>query len=169
MESQGVYNIALLVCTVIGGIFAFFQWRRDITMKRAKFIQQIIEELRSGKELSSIMYLLDYNPLWYDHNFHTSSIEPDVDRLLSCLNYICYMKSTNVISKKEFEALKYHVHRALVSPSSKTYLWNIFHFAKSNNTPCAFSYLIDYGIASALLPAEFKTDKTLYTKVLNFN
>lgn len=168
MGIQEMYSITQLFFTVIGGIFVYFQWKKNVTLKRAEFIQQIIEKLRFDEGLSSTMYLLDYNPLWYDKHFHKSSIESDVDKLLSYLNYICYMKFTGVISKKAFEALKYYVHRSLVSCSSKKYLWNIYNFAKSNNIPCSFNYLIEYGMENGVLPADFRTNKTLYPKVLNF-
>ena len=169
METQEIYNILQLAFAVIGGIFVYFQWKKNITLKRAEFIQQMTEKLRTDEKMSRTMYLLDYDYEWYNEDFHANSkIECDVDRLLSYLNYICYMKFADVISEKEFEALKYYVHRSLISCSSKRYLWNIYHFAKSNNSPCAFCYLIDYGIDNGVLPIDFKTNKTLYYKVLNF-
>ncbi len=129
MGIQEMYSITQLFFTVIGGIFVYFQWKKNVTLKRAEFIQQIIEKLRFDEGLSSTMYLLDYNPLWYDKHFHKSSIESDVDKLLSYLNYICYMKFTGVISKKAFEALKYYVQRSLDSCSLKKYLRNKYNLA----------------------------------------
>lgn len=156
MSKWSVDNILALVSIVlaiIGGIFAFKQWRNSIKIKRAEFIDQIIKNLRFDKELVNAMNIIDYNPKWYDKNFHNqkNGIEKDIDKLLAYLAYICYLRSEKLILKKEFTVLEYEINRACLSPSTQRYLWNLFHFSAANKAKCSFQYLIDYAIQNKFI------------------
>lgn len=157
---------------IIGGIFAYQQWRYANKTKRAEFINQIINKLRFDDEFANTMSVIDYNLTWYDENFHenVNGLECKVDKVFSYLSYICYLRNGNHISKKEFSALEYEINRACISPSSQSYFWNLFHFSKKCNAKCSFQSLIDYGIKNALIDeAEFMNPKSKqYIKRLNF-
>ena len=154
----------------IGGIFALIQWVSSKKLRRAEFIDQIIKKLRFDKEISETMYMLDYNHNWYTRDFHNgnSDIEYNVDKLLSYINYICYLYSTKNITNNEFKVLKYEVNRICISPSVQKYLWNLYHWSIKNKTDCSFVYIIDYGIKNSFIKGEFKKDSNLYDKYLNF-
>lgn len=163
-------SLISLIFVAIGGFFIYCQWWKSVKIRRAEFLNQLLEKLRFDDGLVSAMYTMDYNQNWYDGTFHDSDseLECSIDKLLSYLDYICYLKATGNISKTEFKIFQYEINRACVSYSSQGYLWNIYHFSKRNGTNSSFIYLIDYGIASKLLPNDFKENKTLYRKTLNW-
>ena len=85
---------------------------------------------------------------WYNPNFHhiKDDFEYKIDKALSYLTYICYLRKENRIEKKDFCILQYEINRACISPAVQNYLWNLYHFSNNQNTICSFQYLIDYGI-----------------------
>lgn len=168
LSIENVLYIINLIFLVIGGVFIYIQWRKSISIKRAEFINQILEKLRFDKILTDAMYKLEYEVSWYDSSFHGSIHEKPIDTLLSYLNYICYLKETRIISQAEFNMIKYTINRVCSSESSQKYLWNLFQYSKSKNSQCSFQYLIDYGISSGCIPMDFKTNQILYEKTLNF-
>ena len=92
-----------------------------------------------------------------------------IDKLLSYLSYICYLKQENNISDKEFRILQYEINRTCTSPSIQGYLWNLYHFSRKQGTDCSFQYLIDYGIKNNIIEKSFLDPKCfLYEKTLNF-
>lgn len=161
-------TIISLVFAAIGGIFIFLQWKKSIKNRRAEFIYQILEKLRFDNNLATTMYTIEYNPNWYNINFHDSELEKSIDILFSYLDYICYLNTTGNISKTEYNIFKYEIHRVCISNSTSKYLWNLFHFAKKNNTTCSFQYLIDYGVDIGLFSKEFKSNENLFEKTLNW-
>jgi hypothetical protein len=162
-------SLISLVFVAIGGLFVYQQWKKNLKIKRAEFIYQILEKLRIDKDIPAILYIIDYNQEWYDSSFHDNSeLESSIDKTFSYLDYICYLKQTNNITKTEFKIFQYEIHRVCISSSSKKYLWNLYHFSKKNGTPCTFQYLIDYGVDSKILKKDFKTNTTLYSKILNW-
>ena len=71
-----------------GGYFSLKQWHVSNKIKRAEFIDQILEKLRFNEKSVEAMYQIDYNQTWYDDNFHGSGgKEYAIDRLLSYLSY----------------------------------------------------------------------------------
>ena len=161
-------TIVSLTFIAIGGVFVYWQWHKSLKTKRAEFINQILEKLRFDQNLPKTMYVVDYNQNWYKNSFHGSELEVSIDKLFSYVDYICYLKSTGNISKTEFKIFQYEINRICISSSSKRYLWNLYHFSKKIKTTCSFQYLIDYGIDYKIFPNDFKENKGLYTKTLNW-
>lgn len=157
-----------LCFVALGGGFALWQWRKNLKIRRAEFINQILEKLRFDEELIKTMYIVDYKQDWYDVSFHDSEFERVIDKLFAYLDYICYLKTTRNITNSEFHIFQYEIHRVCISYSSKAYCWNLYHFSKKNETVCSFQYLIDYGIKAELFPKDFKKNTTLYSKTLNW-
>ncbi|MCL2050706.1 MAG: hypothetical protein FWG91_03090 [Lachnospiraceae bacterium] len=161
-----------LILVVGGGIFAGFQWHITNRIKRAEFINAIIIELRFNKEMAKTMYRIDYlEDSWYDEDFHNShsDLEFEIDKLLSYLSYICYLKYTRNISNKEFKFLQYEIVRACSSPDVQSYLWNLFHFSKACSSKCSFEYLVLFGINNKLFHRSFSSKESgFYDKRLNF-
>lgn len=169
LSTENWLSIISLVFVAISGIFIYYQWGKSVKIKRAEFINQIIEKLRFDKELITAMYIIDHNNQnWYNSSFHGSEFECSIDKLFSYVDYICYLKNMKNISDTEFKIFQYEIHRICVSHSSKKYLWNLYHFSKKNKTNCSFQYLIDYGISSKLFSKDFKDNYSLYKKTLNW-
>lgn len=163
----------VIAIAIVGGIFAYKQWKYSNKIKRADFIDRLLNKLRFDKEMAQTMSEIDYDHGWYDKNFHNNQdddFEKRIDSLLSYLSYICYLKKEKHIREKEFGILEYEVNRVCTSPSVVCYLWNLYHFSAAQNTKCSFYFLIDYGIENGLIDTqEFMNSKsTKYIKTLNF-
>ncbi len=167
-----VLSFISILIAIIGGIFAYKQWKYSNKIKRADFINQIIYKLRFDKSMVEIINMFDYNLAWYDENFHNSNneLEYKVDKTLSYLSYICYLIKEKHIRKSEFIILEYEIIRACISPEVKSYLWNLYHFSASQKATCSFQNLIEYGIKNKLIDeTEFMNSKSKkYVKRLNF-
>jgi hypothetical protein len=159
-----------LFFVVSGGFFVYLQWRKNLKIRRAEFIAQILEKLRFDKKLIETMYMVDYNQNWYDDSFHNNNneLEKSIDTLFSYLDYVCYLENNANISKKEFKIFQYEINRVCVSKSTKQYLWNLYHFSKKNGTDCSVQFLVNYGIKNKLFPKDFFKNTTLYSKTLNW-
>lgn len=119
------------------------------------------------------MYMIDYGTSWYDRNFHNreDDLEYRVDKVLSFLNYVCYLRKEKNLGKKEFRILCYEVNRVCISPDIQNYLWNLYHFSVKQGTECSFQDLIEYGMEKRIIDRKSflsSTSENNYTKYLNF-
>ena len=131
---------------VFGGIFAYYKWRRDFSLKKISFINELIEKISTDPIITNTLYLLDYDESWYSPAFHSgSSMESQMDETLSYFSYICYMIDQNIISDKELKFFKYDIERILDNQDLQDYFYNLYHFSKKSNVPFAFQYLFEYG------------------------
>lgn len=173
LEGVEYVEFAMLVLTVVGGIFALIQWRCGNKIKRAEFINGLIEEVRSDKEISKTIYLFDYDANWYSSQFHNgkNGLEHEVDKTLSFFSYICYLRNNNLISKRDFEFFDYEIRRIADNYSVQAYLYNLYHFSENRNTKMSFCYLFDYCYKNKLFGEnkEMKNSaSTYYPHYLNF-
>ena len=53
--------------------FYFMIMEKTVDLQQAKFIEQIIEKLHFDKDISKVLYLVEYGKSWYDKNFHGGS------------------------------------------------------------------------------------------------
>lgn len=157
-----------IIFALFGGVFVYIQWKKSLKIKRADFINSLLEKNRYDKDVQEAMYTVDYMPYWYGEDFHGGELEHSMDRLFGCINNICYLKETGNISSKEFSVFRYDVHRVCTSYSAQVYLWNLYHFSQAQKTDFPFLYLINYGIKENILRKDFKTNKSLYQKYLNW-
>ena len=156
MEISDVISSISLAVTIIGLAFAFFQWRKSNSIKRAEYINELTEKVRSDEDIRAIVYRIDYNEDWYTAGFHGSGeLEVQVDKTLSYFSYICYLKSMKVVSKKEFSFFEYKINRILKDNNVQRYLFNLYHFSRKDNTSISFNYLLEYGKEKKLLTNDF--------------
>ena len=166
-------DILTVVVAALGGVFAFFQWWRSSYIKRAEYINELTEKIRSDNDIREIVYLIEYgNEDWYTEKFHGSpELEKNVDKTLSYFSYICYLKSMRIISARELSFFEYKITRILKDDNIQRYLFNLHHFSEKNDVPMSFNYLLKYGKSHKLLSKEFyKKDSKEYQeyKYLNF-
>jgi len=168
--NENSLSLITIVLAVVGGVFAFFQWHKSVKLKHAEFLNQIIEKIRFDEKMAEAIYLIDYNQFWYNESFHGSTDkEPLVDKLLSYLDYICYLIETHNIAKVEKKVLVYEIQRACESRSCQAYLWNLNWWSESRKTVCSFQHLIDYGLSNDIInKGDFKIDSGKYPRYLNF-
>lgn len=157
-----ILSVISIILAIVGGVFAYYQWCRNISLKRASYINELTEKIRSDPDIKDIVYLFDYNQNWYSEQFHDDdSLELKVDKTLSYFSYICYLKKRKIISKKEFYFFQYEVERILMNFGTQDYFYNLYHFAGKFKTPFTFVYLLDYGKENHLLDRDF-FDKESY-------
>jgi hypothetical protein len=170
MTIDNYLTLISIFLVLIGAIFALIQWNSTIRLRRAEFIDKIINIIRFDKEMAETLYTIDYYPFWYDVNFHKNrDFEYKIDKVLSYFDYICYLYSTKNIGNNEFKILKYRISRICMSPSTQAYLWNLYHFSNKFGRECSFTHIINYGIKNKLIKQEFTSNSiNLFIKYLNF-
>jgi hypothetical protein len=169
MQTGDWISLASVIMVFLGAVWAFIQWQHSIKLKKSEFILQFVKELRYDKEIVNTMYIIEYDPNWYNNDFHGGKDEYNVDKFLSLLNYICYMRKMKLLSENEFKVLRYEIRRTCISPSAQSYLWNLYHFSRKMSSPCSFEYLIDYGLGNNYFYPEFANPNSgRYKKLLNF-
>lgn len=168
-----IISFLSFVVVLIGAVFTIYQWRKSSTLKRADYINDLTEKIRTDSDIRDIIYLIDYgdprNP-WYNSDFHNSGeLERKVDKTLSYFSYICYLKRKKIISDDEFMFFRYEVERILINRQVKEYFFNLYHFANKFGNPFTFEYLFEYGKDMKIYEDEFynKNSKN-YHHYLNF-
>lgn len=155
-------GVVTLVFTIIGGIFAFFQWRKSNEYKRSDFVREIIIKLRDDEDISFVMELIDWNDgFTYDGKFHlTNSIKPmieekilfqKIDKTLSHFSYVCYLHKNKIISNDDMAFYEYALRRLVDNPHIRNYLYSLFHWSNYLNVRCSFTYLIKYALKKGYL------------------
>ena len=165
-----IIGMISLFLVLIGGVFAYVKWKETVKYKRAQYINELTEKIRTDEDIREIIYILEYDVFWYDQNFHGSGdMERKVDKTLSHFSYICYLNKTGQITKSEFNFFKYEIERIISNPQIKNYLFNLYHFSNKMSVPITFKYLFEYGKQNNLFSSEFYNPKSEdYCHCLNF-
>lgn len=142
-----ITSVLSVFLVILGGVFGFHQWRNNVLLKRAGYINDLTEKIRTDKDIKDIIYFFDYDKKWYSQQFHGSGeLELKVDKTLSYFSYICYLKRQKIISNREFDFFKYEVERILMNQQVQDYFYNLYHFSNKFNIPFTFKYLFEYGL-----------------------
>lgn len=159
-----------IVFVIIGGCFGYHQWKKSVKIKRAEYLNELTEKIRTDEDISEMIYILDYKQAWYDNTFHQSGeFERKMDKTLSYFSYICYLFDNNLIEKSEFNFFKYEIDRILMNRSTINYFYNLYHFSEKCGAPITFKFLFEYGEKQKLFDKEFYNSKSdEYPHNLNF-
>jgi len=174
INTWSVDNYLSLIITIVmavGSVFALVQWNSSIRIRRAEFLDEIINKLWFDEKMARTMHLVDNNLDWYTEDFHKSysDLSYQIDKLLSYFDFICYLFFIKKLSLNEFSVIRYEIDRACASPSVQAYLWNLYHFSNKIEAGCSFMYIIDYGIKEKIITNEFKiNNESLFLKYLKF-
>ena len=165
-----IISFLSLIAVIVGGCFGYYQWQKSIKIKRAEYLNELTEKIRTDPDISEVVYILDYNQKWYDDSFHESGeLERKVDKTLSYFSYICYLFENKLITKNEFAFFKYEIDRILVNYSTIRYFYNIYHFSNKHGNPMTFKFLFNYGEKSNIFDSEFYNVRSnQYPHYLNF-
>lgn len=107
---KAAVSILSLVTVIVGGIFAFIQWKRSQALKRADYINELNEKMRGDSALQDFVYMIDYGKSWYSKEFHKGGeLEKNVDKSLAYFSYVCYLKEEKIINDKEFQFFEYRI------------------------------------------------------------
>jgi len=159
-----------LILAALGAIFGFCQWTKSVKIKRAEYINELTEKIRTDDDIKEIVYILDYNHIWYTPTFHDcGELERKIDKTLSYFSYICYLYQSHLITKNEFQFFKYEIERILMNTQIQNYFYNLYHFADKFNVPITFKYLFEYGKKNKMFDSEFyNSNSKEYSHYLNF-
>lgn len=164
--------IALLsvILVGVGGWFGYRQWKESVKIKKAEYLNELTEKIRTDDDISDMIYILDYNQEWYNKSFHQSGeFERKMDKTLSYFSYICYLFDNNLIEKSEFNFFKYEIDRILMNRSTIKYFYNLYHFSKKCDAPITFKFLFEYGEKEKIYDNDFYNVKSKkYPHYLNF-
>lgn len=150
-ELKGISQVS----AIIGGLFVFYQWQHNNRLKKADYINELTEKIRTDEMIKETIYMFDYDEDWYSEEFHLSGdLERKVDKTLSYFSYICYLKSRGVITKKELYFFQYELERILRNQQVQDYFYNLYHFSNKNGVPMTFKYLFEYGEKEKLFSKE---------------
>jgi hypothetical protein len=151
-----IISCVSVLVVIIGGWFAYYQWRKNIFLKRADYINELTEKIRTDEFIKSTIYDIEYNTPWYSKEFHHGGEnELRIDKTLSYFSYICYLKKQRIITNREFHFFKYEIMRILVNPQIQDYFYNLYHFANKFNVPHTFKYLFEYGEKNKFFDDDF--------------
>lgn len=165
-----ILNFVSICLVLLGGCFGYIQWRESIKIKRAEYINELTEKIRTDDDIKEIIYILEYDHIWYNSKFHDSGeLERKMDKTLSHFSYICYLYETGQIKEKEFGFFKYEIERILSNFQVQSYFFNLYHFAQKIEVPITFKYLFEYGEDHEIFDDSFydSTSKK-YCHYLNF-
>lgn len=165
-----IISFLSMVLIVIGGCFSYHQWKKSVKIKRAEYINELTEKIRTDVDIKEIVYVLDYDHKWYTPNFHDcGELERKMDKTLSYFSYICYLYRSHLIAKKEFGFFKYEIDRILMNNQIQNYFYNLYHFSNKFKAPITFKYLFEYGEKNKIFDEEFYNSKSeKYVHYLNF-
>ena len=169
MTLENWIDFSMVIVIILGSAGAIYQWWHSNKIKRSEIINQFFKLLRYNKEIREIIYQIEYDKLPDDGNFHDTEIEYHVDKLLTTLNYLCYINKLSLIYKKELSIFKYEIARVVSSEPIQNYLWNLFHFSIVNEEETSYKFLIEYAENNQYLKSSFyNKDSSDYIKNLNF-
>lgn len=164
MDVSDLVSILSFIAVVIGGVFALYQWRKTVVLKRADYIKDLTEKIRTDDDIVDVIYLLDYDDEWYNNEFHGNKIlERKFDRTFAFFSYICYLHKQKIISNKEFVFFKYNINRILMNNQVQDYFYNLYHFSKKLEIPFSFDVLLDYAEENKILHEDFSNSELYNT------
>lgn len=175
LHISDIIAMSSIVIAIISGRFAYKKWRREQLLKRAASIGELTEKIRTDKYISRAIHFLDYNLFWYSEDFHGSGeAERMIDWTLTYFSYVCYLNKEDIIRDEEFRFLEYELKRVLLNPGIQDYLYNLYHFARTNGVVFTFQYLYEYGKKHNMFDKDFEDPtayrtNTKYNKYLNFD
>ena len=145
-----------LILAVIAGFRALAQWKESKRIKRAEYIKELTDKIRTDDDIVKVLGLIEYNLFLYNKDFHGGDeLEHQVDKTLSFFSYICYLKKKKILSPDEFRFFDYEVTRIFQNKDIVNYLYNLYHFSQKQNRPISFCYLVEHGLENGLLAKDF--------------
>lgn len=157
-----------LIFALVGGGFAYIQWRKSLKLKRAEYVKSLLDEIKTNKDIAN--YLFDYGEKWYGPSFHNSGeLERKIDLTLDFNSYICYLRNHYIIKQSDFNCFKYDVERIITNHQFIDYCYNLYHFSKKIKQPIPFYELFQYSKKRNCFDEEFWNSKSIkYPHYLNF-
>lgn len=186
MNNNEIYLLCSVVSALaaLGGlIFVGLEHHQSNKVKRAEFLDDLINRMRGDSDIRGILYVFQYNGFVYNSDFHEDTeLQRKVDKALLYLSYICYLRSRRIIKKREFAFFEIEISQTLRNRGVIDYLFNLYHFecrvacldpnSRDGRKQFTFYYLLEYGRLLGLVEDGFfdpnNAGTGFYHKYLNF-
>jgi len=122
-DISDIIDIALLVVTALGIIFAGIQMRQTTKINRANLVKELYFTLYNDKELRKIFYKIEWSS--YDNSEWKKLDEEEeqcVDKLLTFFDIVCNMYGRKVLIKQDMDIFSYEMRRVYEHPAIQEYL-----------------------------------------------
>ena len=144
-----IYYITLSAGVLVGGLFSFFQWNKQIKLKQTEFLNGVMNSLLDDEDIVEVIYTMEYCDDWYkddeENKFHGSGFEKKIDKTLSHYSYFATLCKRKLIAENDFDFVKYTIERILKNQSTQEYLNFLFDFSIKNSIFFPYTSLIEYG------------------------
>jgi hypothetical protein len=117
-----IISACLLLAAVGGIMLTYRQMRSNYTMQKATFFKELYSTMFADSEVRSALYMIEYNRFVYSEQFHGSTDENIVDRLLSFADLVCDLYAQRVLSDHEMDFFKYEFYRIYKNANVQRYL-----------------------------------------------
>lgn len=155
VSDDGLLGWLTFAATIVGGVFALWRWRHDVSVKRLIELQKSLSIIRQDDEMKLAIYKLDnYSVKWFNCGFPDSKEAAPIDKLLFHFCSVLYSQK-EFIGINEFGALSYEIENVLLNPQVQDYLYNLQMYSKKKGLKNPFKVLISYGLDRELLDAQF--------------
>ncbi len=117
------YVTIIGVVVAISGIFlTVYQIRQGNKTKRATFFKELYSAMYGDSDVTQGYYLVDHGTFEYSDSFHRSEDEKPIDRLLTFMDLICYLRKQDLIAESEIRFFEYELTRVWENPQIQKYL-----------------------------------------------
>ena len=117
-----IISACLLLVAVGGLMLTYRQMRNNYKMQKATFFKDLYSTMFADSEVRSALYMIEYNRFVYSEQFHGSTDENIVDRLLSFSDLVCDLYAQGVLTDHEMDFFKYEFYRIYKNPNVQRYL-----------------------------------------------
>ena len=130
--------------TFVGGSFALWRWVLGQRIKRAEFLEKLIEKF---KAINYDTYLQKIEcPVDGDCD-DSSELDAGIEAydFLIFLSYVCYLRNAKIIDNAEFLSFRCYVERALRQDAVRSYLIDFHSKGKQPVSTSPYYALLEYG------------------------
>jgi hypothetical protein len=117
-----IISMTALLVTAIGVLFAYRQLRQTSIIQRATFFKDLYSTMFTDPDIRKIYYLIEYDEFIYPDDFHGSTEEKYLDRLLSFADLICNLRAQDIITEHEMKSFNYMLARIYNNNGVQQYL-----------------------------------------------
>ncbi len=168
--TEFIIKVVTCIVIIVSCGVAVVQLRNTVRLKYSEYLEKLIEKFRTDKRITKAHYLIEYDIQWYDIDFHNGSkYEPQIDRMLTYLSYLLYLKKFRVIDLDGWRFFQYNLERTVGNRQIQAYLFNLYHFSNRFGTYFPYSLILEYGKKNRFITEDFDSpENAKYPRYLNF-
>lgn len=151
-------DLISFLMTVVGGVFALYQWRLSVKNGQAEYVDKLLERFQSDDEIRDFISKNDYEEDWYNKEFHNFDSDRNIaikaDKTLFFLDYLCHIKQEKILHKKEFAVFEYNLYAVIQNINTQSYFADLYQYSLVENRKFPFIHVLEYGIKNKIIPRE---------------